>query len=203
MFRKLLIFLLITLIATNPATANDQIYKKYQTQIKQIEDYFNNSNSFSANFVQIIQNNILSGKIYLQKPQKMRFEYEEPSPIVVVANGRVVTYYDKELDEISHIPAKKTPVKFLALKNLSFKDQGFEVIDFQEQDNAYKITIEDTSNQQIENFSLFFSQNPFLLNRIEISNELNQNISISLFNHKFNTKFDKKLFSIKDPVLPK
>jgi len=203
MLKKLLFTFLAILIITHNASANNEIYQKHQKQIKEIENYFNNTKSFSANFIQIVQNNLLSGKIYLQKPGKMRFEYEDPSPILIVANGSIVTYFDKELEEISHIPTKKTPVKFLALENLSFKDQDFQIIDFQNQDNSYKITLKDPKNPQINQFSLFFNQNPLILSRIEIENDLNEKISISFFNHQFNVKFDKKLFSIKNPVLPK
>ena len=130
MFKKLLTIFSLVLTNINNIQANDSIHQQYSQQIKQIEKYFNNTNSFSADFVQIAQNNIVNGTIYLQKPGKIRFEYHDPSPITIVANGKIVTYFDEELDEISHIPSKKTPVKFLAQKKLSLTNQDFEIIDF-------------------------------------------------------------------------
>ena len=53
------------------------------------------------------------GKLCIQKPKKLRFEYTHPFNTLLKTNNNVTTYYDKDLDEISTFTTKSLPISFL------------------------------------------------------------------------------------------
>src|SRR5437764_1854737 len=53
------------------------------------------------------------GKIYLQKPGRIRFEYNPPSPIELVADGSSVVVRDRLLATQDLYPLSQTPLRFL------------------------------------------------------------------------------------------
>ena len=53
------------------------------------------------------------GKFYLQKPGKVRFEYNPPSPIELIADGSSVVVRDRKLATQDLYPLSQTPLRFL------------------------------------------------------------------------------------------
>ena len=69
--------------------------------VRRIEDYLNDLKSVSARFIQISSNGSLAeGDVNIQRPGRMRFEYDEPVPIVMIANGVTLLYFDKKLKQL-------------------------------------------------------------------------------------------------------
>jgi outer membrane lipoprotein carrier protein len=68
-----------------------------------VEKYLNGLASWSANFEQTIDDghgNVLrsaAGKLYLQRPGKFRWDYVQPSEQLVLADGKQIWFYDKDL----------------------------------------------------------------------------------------------------------
>ena len=73
--------------------------------VQRINDYFNNLNSIQGNFEQIDSNNKrTSGRFYVQRPGKLRFDYAPPSTLRLVADGHFLAIEDfkpKDRREIS------------------------------------------------------------------------------------------------------
>ena len=68
----------------------------------------------SGNFVQIgADGRRASGNFYLQKPGKVRFEYDPPSPIDIIADGSSVVVRDRRLATQDLYPLSQTPLRFL------------------------------------------------------------------------------------------
>jgi len=70
-----------------------------------VERYLAGLSSWSADFTQTIedgQGKVLrsaSGKFYLQRPGKFRWDYAEPSQQLVLGDGREIWFYDKDLQQ--------------------------------------------------------------------------------------------------------
>lgn len=70
-----------------------------------VERYLAGLSSWSADFSQTIedgQGKVLrsaSGKFYLQRPGKFRWDYAEPSQQLVLGDGREIWFYDKDLQQ--------------------------------------------------------------------------------------------------------
>ncbi len=70
-----------------------------------VDKYLTGLSSWSADFKQTIddgQGKVLrsaAGKFYLQRPGKFRWDYSEPSEQMVLADGKQIWFYDKDLSQ--------------------------------------------------------------------------------------------------------
>ena len=82
--------------------------------IDRVNMYLMSVQTMIGNFVQVGPDGRRSeGKIYLQKPGRIRFEYNPPSPIELVADGNSVVIRDRKLDTQDLYPLSQTPLRFL------------------------------------------------------------------------------------------
>lgn len=55
----------------------------------------------------------VSGRVWLQRPGKVRFEYDAPSPLLLISDGTNVVLQDRRLRTIDRYPLRQTPLYFL------------------------------------------------------------------------------------------
>jgi len=79
-----------------------------------VSAYLSNIRQLHGNFVQVGPDGGKSeGEFYLQKPGKVRFEYNPPSPIELIADGSSVVVRDRKLATQDLYPLSQTPLRFL------------------------------------------------------------------------------------------
>jgi outer membrane lipoprotein-sorting protein len=79
-----------------------------------VSAYLSNVRVLSGNFVQVAPDGSKSdGEFYLQKPGKVRFDYNPPSPIELIADGSSVVVRDRKLATQDLYPLSQTPLRFL------------------------------------------------------------------------------------------
>lgn len=82
--------------------------------VERVEAYLNGIRTLHARFVQTTSRGArASGEVYLKRPGKVYFEYDPPHPVVILANGGTVLYFDRELQQTSYLPLSQTPLWFL------------------------------------------------------------------------------------------
>ena len=122
MTKQKLFFLLI--ILTFPAVGA-LVWAEQDAMIADIQKSFDNTKTMSATFTQETYNKgfgrktISKGKMYLHKPAKMRWEYEEPAGLLMVIDGEKLWHYDPEdktayYDNLEGYLHTKSPAMFLA-----------------------------------------------------------------------------------------
>ncbi|WP_245898135.1 LolA family protein [Phreatobacter cathodiphilus] len=81
---------------------------------QQVNAYFNSIRYMQGDFVQIgPDGRRTTGKLYLDKPGKIRFQYNPPSPVEVIADGQSVAVRDRRLNTQDIYPLSQTPLRFL------------------------------------------------------------------------------------------
>ncbi len=86
--------------------------------------------TLKGDFTQIAPSGAIStGKFYLRRPGFLRFEYDPPTPLLIVANGGMVYVRDNELETTDSYPAGKTPLKFLLAKKIDRSDAKVVSVD--------------------------------------------------------------------------
>lgn len=63
----------------------------------------------------------VGGRYWLQRPGKVRFEYDAPSPLLLISDGATVSLQDKRLRTTDRYPLRKTPLYFLLKANVSLE----------------------------------------------------------------------------------
>lgn len=75
----------------------------HSTPTSDVEKYLANLATWSADFSQTIDDGhgkvlrSAAGKLYLERPGKFRWDYTEPSEQMVLADGKQIWFYDKDL----------------------------------------------------------------------------------------------------------
>jgi outer membrane lipoprotein-sorting protein len=82
--------------------------------IERVENYLSNTQVLSGQFVQVgPDGRRTQGEFHIQKPGKVRFDYDPPSPIDIVADGETVVVRDRDLATQDVYPLSQTPLRFL------------------------------------------------------------------------------------------
>src|ERR1700730_4972343 len=77
--------------------------------LRRISAYLNSIHTMTARFRQHSSGGgDPSGYLWLARPGRMRFEYDPPSPILLIADRFYVYYVDKQLAEMSKVGLKST-----------------------------------------------------------------------------------------------
>lgn len=172
---------------------------KQKQTIDRIEEYLTNLTTIVSDFTQVAPNgDLTSGKFYLQRPGKMRWQYNPPTPILMVSNGSELVYFDYELEQVSHIPLDSTLIGFLAENPIRF-DNKVGITGFEMQPGAIRITLAQAAKPGDGQLMLEFSDHPLLLRNMVVRDATNQVTTVSLNNAHFGLKLDESLFVFKDP----
>jgi outer membrane lipoprotein-sorting protein len=190
-------------IVSSTALATENSFEKYNAELTQIESYLNNIKNLSAKFTQESSGgNSVEGKFFLARNNessgKMRVEYLAQPKILIVVNGSVLSYYDVELDEISHLSTNTTPASFLTRPNISFTAKDVEITDIKKTNDQIKISVMKKNRKEAGEFSLIFNINPLQFAKMEVKNDLEQTIMVTLSNIDFTSPVSDKLFIIKN-----
>lgn len=108
-----------------------------------VSTYLSSLQNVSGNFVQVgPDGSRTTGDLYLQKPGKIRFEYDAPSPIAIVADGTSVIVRDRKLATQDVYPLSQTPLRFLLSDRIDLlKDTN--VVGISADDLYVSVTIEE------------------------------------------------------------
>jgi len=87
---------------------------RQRTLAERVSAYLSNVRTLSGNFVQVGPDGSKSeGEFILQKPGRVRFDYNPPSPIELIADGQSVVVRDRKLATQDLYPLSQTPLRFL------------------------------------------------------------------------------------------
>jgi len=89
--------------------------------LERLSAYLENLDTLKGDFTQIAPSGAIStGRIYLRRPGLLRFEYDPPTPLLIVANGGMVYVRDEALETTDSYPVGRTPLKYLLRKRVNF-----------------------------------------------------------------------------------
>lgn len=160
-----------------------------------IESYLNNISTLEANFVQMSSNGgSAEGKIYIEKPSKIRMEYTAPDPLLIVGNGEYIIYNDKELDQITNIDYKDIPATMILSNKIKFDGKNLKVTDFYKDSGQTSVTVEMPNSPGVKPITLIFDNAPFRLKQWKVIDQQNIEVTISLFDAEQDKKLSENLF---------
>ncbi|ACA19238.1 outer membrane lipoprotein carrier protein LolA [Methylobacterium sp. 4-46] len=113
--------------------------------VERANGYFNSVSTLTGNFVQIAADGRkIGGKLYLAKPGRLRFDYDQPSPLEVVADGTSVAVRDRKLATQDLYFISQTPLKFLLRDRIDLA-RDLSVTDVSTEPGGVRISLEDRS----------------------------------------------------------
>jgi outer membrane lipoprotein-sorting protein len=114
-----------------------------KAQAAKVSTYLSSLQTLVGNFVQVgPDGSKTKGDFYIQKPGKVRFEYDDPSPIAIVADGSSLVVRDRKLATQDVYPLSQTPLRFLLSDRIDLlKDTN--VVSVTADDLFISVTIEE------------------------------------------------------------
>ncbi len=166
--------------------------------VTRIERYLNDIKTMRARFVQVSSNGAYAeGVVYVDRPGHMRFDYDPPSPVLMIANGLSLLYYDKELKEATFLPLWETPLWFLIRDEVRL-DENVEVVAIEQALGILRITLRDPDSPDAGAVTLVFSDGPLVLRKWELTDPQGIQTQVSLVNPVYGEEMDPKLFKYGD-----
>ncbi len=160
--------------------------------------YLNDISTLKARFIQISSNGAYAeGDVVIQRPGKMRFEYDPPHPVLIIANGLSLLFYDRELKQASFLPLWETPLWFLIRKEVTLSE-GIVVSAVEQSPGALRITITDKDLSETGSVTLVFSDRPLALKKWEITDAQGILTQVSLINARYGIEVDPLAFDYSD-----
>ena len=184
---------------SKPAAAPQPLSRQDQEDIARVEQYLNGITTLEARFLQVADRGApLGGEFYVKRPGKLRFQYDPPARIQIVADGSQVTYYDADSDQISQVPTGLTVAKFLVAPKISLTGD-LSVTKVERAAGALQITAVQARSPGEGHVVLSFGDKPLQLRRWTVVDGRNRAISVTLTNLKTGGALKDDLFVFVDP----
>lgn len=162
--------------------------------VADVNRYINGLTSYRADFIQESPEGEMSrGVFYLSRPDKIRWEYKHPDPLILLIKNKSLVYYDVDLDEISHIPLEDELADLLGRENLNLK-QDAEIIAVAHKELNLAVTIEDKAKKAPGRVTLIFQPRPLKLIGMDIIDATSRVSTITFRNIQRDIALDRTLF---------
>ncbi len=160
--------------------------------------YLNQIKTLHARFVQLSSNGTYAeGELYVRRPGRMRFEYDPPHPVLMIADGTTLLYYDKELRQATFIPLWETPLWFLIRKTVDLTGD-IEVSDVQRAAGIMRITVQEKEAGAAGAVTLVFNDEPLALRQWSVTDAQGIVTEVTLLNPEYGGKVPDKVFDYSD-----
>jgi outer membrane lipoprotein-sorting protein len=186
-------------IAFAAAPAPAALSAQDEADLQRIAAYLNSIHTMTARFTQVTSDgHAASGRLWLERPGRMRFEYDPPSPILLIADRFYVYYVDRELAQVSQIGLKATPAWFLLRDPIRF-DEGLALTGFASGPDSVRVTVGEREHPELGALTMIFSHAPLRLRQWSIVDREGKTTTVSLSQEQFGMALDPNLFQYRNP----
>jgi outer membrane lipoprotein-sorting protein len=160
-----------------------------------IANHFSSVKTMAGEFVQFgPSGEQTGGKFYIERPGRLLFLYEKPSPIRVVADGKSVVVNNTKLDTWDVYPLGKTPLKVLLGNQIDLS--GEKVRNVTEADDLTTIVIGDKQIFGDSQITMMFDPKTYDLRQWTIRDAQGKDTTVMVFNVQQGVRFGKGTFDI-------
>ncbi len=167
---------------------------------QQAETYLNSLTTAKARFTQTAEwdGSQLSGTFYLNRPGKLRFDYDAPLEDFIVADGTFIFYYDAALGEQTNAPIGSTLADFI-LRDPIRLSGDVTVTSSSQTDTTQSLTLVQTQDPHAGNLTLTFYKQPFRLKSWTVTDAQGLRTKVSLSDITTGISLPSSMFYYIDP----
>lgn len=186
------------LAAQNPPALSAQD----RADLARITTYLDGTRILKARFLQVGPDGDTSeGTAWLSRPGRMRFEYDPPSPFLLVAGFGSAVFFDRQLKQTSAVPLSSTPLGLLLAEHITFGDEA-RVLGIGRLPGQIQVTVARASAPEEGSLTMVFADQPLALRQWAVVDAQRQETRVSLFNIQLGGDFPATMFQFEDPRLP-
>src|SRR5262245_34745928 len=183
------------LSALGAGVARAELTDEDKADVKRVEAYINNIGTLQATFQQVDPNRATStGRIYLRRPRRMRVEYDAPNPLLIIADGVLISQLDRRIGELQQMPLKQSTAWFLLRDPIEIGDE-ITVTKVARRPGLLSITMFENDEPDNGTVELIFLDDPIQLTQwIVTDNDANQ-VRVGLVNVQTGLDLPASLFA--------
>ncbi len=192
--RTALLAPLALIAATLPALAD-------KIPLADLSAYLNSLKTAETDFTQInADGSVSTGKIYIRRPGRMRFEYAPPDASLVLTSGGMVAIFDAKSNQPpEQYPLSRTPLNVILAANVDLA-QAKMVTAHTEADTATQVVAQDPKHPEYGSIALMFTPKPITLRQWVITDDLGQQTTVILGELKKGVDYKPSLFAIESEL---
>jgi outer membrane lipoprotein-sorting protein len=188
------LLLLIPLVVEAAAVAPAPLTAQDQAQLQRIAGYLNGIRTMSARFQQTAGNGgVSSGRLWVSRPGRMRFEYEHPATLALLADAGFVYQWDKELKQTTKIELRSTPAWFILRDPVNF-GPDVVVTGYQQGGGTIRVSVVEAAHPDLGSLTMVFTENPLSLRQWTVVDQQGRRTTVNLSDVQIGVALDPRLF---------
>ena len=185
------------LAATTPVPA--ALTARDHSDLGRIAAWLDGIRTMYARFQQVASDGtVASGQMWVERPGRMRFEYDAPSPILLIADSWYVYYVDKSLAQMSKVGLQSTPAWFLLRDRIAF-DGDLVVTRFERGAEVLRVSVVEKDRLENGSLTMVFGEQPAGLRQWTIRDQRGVGTTVTLSGLRVGMPLDAKLFVYQNP----
>lgn len=167
--------------------------------LTRVERYLNDITSLEATFIQEAPDGLVTeGKLLLERPGKLRFEYDGNIPLLVVSDGSVLTFIDYDVKQVTRWPIGETPLGILVAREIDLSS-SLDTQITRGRDKLLRVKVVDPKRADQGFMTLIFEDQPLALRAWEVTDPQGYETRVTIINPVYNVDIADKQFTFKDP----
>jgi outer membrane lipoprotein-sorting protein len=186
-----------SLLLSLPALALASPAFSQRIPLNELSRYFNSFTTAQGDFTQINPDGSIStGRMYMRRPGRVRFEYNPPEQSLVMAGGGQVAVFDGRSNQgPNQYPLRQTPLNLILEQTVDFSNRRM-IVGHTDDGTTTTVVAQDPDNPQYGSIRLIFSANPTELRQWVIRDDTGAETTVILGELTFGTNLAARLFNI-------
>jgi outer membrane lipoprotein-sorting protein len=160
-----------------------------------IADHFSSTKTMQGSFVQFgPRGDQTGGRFFIERPGKMRFNYDDPSPMRVIADGHDVVVGNSELKTWNTYPLSKTPLTLLLASKIDLSADMVRSVKVEP--DLTTIVLGSRTIFGDSTITMMFDSKTYDLRQWTVTDNQGKDTSVVISNVKTNVAFDESVFRI-------
>ena len=169
--------------------------KQGTTDLMRVQKHLNSSKTFKARFLQVSSNGeYAEGQIFLQRPGRLRLIYDDPNPLLVVADGKHISFIDRNIDTATTLYLSMTPADLMLRESIGFFGNDVIVTSLNRTPGVIRIGLINTAEPDAGSIELVFSDRPMELRKWTVTDAQGIKTTVSLLGPTFDVPLNPNLF---------
>lgn len=183
-------------LAGGPAVRAAALDAEQKKTLAEVNSYFNSVKTMHGDFIQFGPNGERAeGKFYMARPGKIRFYYNPPAKVDIIADGKSVSVKDRKLATQDIWPLKETPLRFLLADRINLETDA-EVANVSVEPDLVTVVLADNSTFGTGKLTLIFDAGTIALKQWTVTDAQGYDTSVAIYNTTVNGPTNPKLFTI-------
>ena len=178
-------------------TAPNNLSAEQRTIVDRVNGYLSGVQALSGKFIQVGPDGARTqGDFVISKPGRVRFEYDDPSPIELIADGSSVVVRDRRLATQDVYPLSQTPLRFLLADRVDLSKDTHLVAVYADDVFVTVVAEEKSGIVGTSRLMIMFSAKDMQLKQWTVTDPQGYDTTVAVYNLDTSKRPDPAMFKI-------